>query len=94
MSNFIDNNNSNSIDNNSIDNNNSDNEKIRFDLLSFSIDILGLILKQFLAIKKLGKVDTAFCNKNKRVLLLSILADNQSIMYDRIYFDAFTPLKI
>ena len=94
MSNFIDNNNnsSNSIDNNidnSIDNTNSDNEKEPVGLLSFSIDILALILKGFLTIKELGKVDSAFCNKIKRVILLSILADNQSIIYDRIYIDAF-----
>ena len=73
------------IDNNR---NNNNEEKEPLGLLSFGIDVMIIILK-FLTLKDLGRIDTAYCNKNKRDQLLSILRNEikLSIVYDNINFD-------
>ena len=98
MSTFIDNsdcNNNNTNNNitttNSNDINNNDNtneeENEPFGLLSFSIDIMSIILTQFLTIYDVGKLDTAYCNKKKRIQLLNILSNDESIQYNHLTFN-------
>ena len=72
-----------------IGNSNEENEEGNepFHLLSFSIDIMSIILTQFLIFDDIGRLDTAYCNKKKRDQLLNILSNNESIVYDYLQFD-------
>ena len=56
-----DNNNNNNNNNTNIINDTNENKKL-LDLLSFSIDIISIILIQFLTLKDVGNIDTAYCN--------------------------------
>jgi len=89
--NIINNNNSNTNNNtnttNSNNNNNEENEKEQLNLLSFAVDVMSIILAQFLTIKDIGKLDTAYCNKKKRDQLLLTLSNNESIVFDDIRFN-------
>ena len=67
--------------------NNNHNNEIEVDLLSFSLDIISIILMQFLTIYDIGKLDTAYCNRNKRDQLLNILSNNKYTVYDHLSFD-------
>ena len=89
---IINNNSSDDINNNhDVNNNNNDDdtneEKEQLALLSFSLDIMSIILMQFLTIYDIGKLDTAYCNRNKRDQLLNILSNNKYTVYDRLSFD-------
>ena len=72
-----------------IGNSNEENEEGNepFHLLSFSIDIMSIILTQFLIFDDIGRLDTAYCNKKKRDQLLNILSNNESIVYDHLRFN-------
>ena len=78
-------NHTNNNDNTNEEKNEEENEP--FGLLSFSIDIMSIILTQFLTIYDIGKLDTAYCNKKKRNQLLSILSNNESIQYNHLTFN-------
>jgi hypothetical protein len=66
---------------------NNDNTNEPFGLLSLSIDIMSIILTQFLTIYDIGNLDTAYCNKKKRIQLLNILSNNESIQYNHLIFN-------
>ena len=99
---IICNNNNNNNDNNNKNNNNNntniindtnENKKL-LDLLSFSIDIISIILIQFLTVKDVGNIDTAYCNKKKRDQLLNILSNNKYIFYNNLQLDeSFTSIN-
>jgi len=75
--------NTSNIDTNEVNNNNK--EPLGF--LSFTIDVVSIILTQFLTIYDIGKLDTAYCNTMKREQLLSILSNHEFIVYDHSRFD-------
>jgi hypothetical protein len=81
------NNNNNNNNNTNIINDTNEEKKKLMDLLSFSIDIISIILIQFLTLKDVGNIDTAYCNKKKRDQLLSILSNNKYIFYNNLQFD-------
>ena len=59
-------------------------ESINF--LSLKMDAMVIILTQFLTINDVCKLDTSYCNKNKRIKLLDILSDKY-IIYKQLNFD-------
>ena len=94
MSSFVDNSHDDiaSINSSDIINNNTNEEENEIEplgLLSISIDVMSIILTQCLTIYDIGNVDTAYCNKKKRIQLLSILSNNDYIQYNHLTFAQF-----
>ena len=81
------NNNSNDISKRNNDNDNKESKMEPLGLLSFAISIISIILKEFLTINDVGKLDTAYCNKKKRDQLLSLLSSNECIAYDHLHLN-------
>ena len=57
-----------------------------FDLMKLSVDNIGLIISK-LTIHDVSRLDIAYCNRERRQLLLNILCDNPFITYDHVNFD-------
>ena len=55
------------------------------DVLTFALDVMSIILTQFLTIYDVGKLDTAYCNKTRRSQLLSLLSSMQPIDHIHVH---------
>ena len=55
------------------------------DVLAFALDVMSIILTQFLTIYDVGKLDTAYCNKTRRSQLLSLLSSMQPIDHIHVH---------
>lgn len=85
MSSFVDSNSdSKAIDSISSNDNVGSNEEA-LHLLSLSSDIINLIISM-LSIRELSRLDSAYCNHDKRKLFLDILSDNKCFSYGHIKF--------
>jgi len=88
MSTYISNSNDSiNININNVNINEDEKEREPFGILSFSIDIMSIILTQFLTIYDIGNLDTAYCNRKKRDQLLHILSNNESMQYNHLTFN-------
>jgi len=72
---------------NTINEENDKNNNEPLTIFSLSLDVISIILSQFLTIFDVSKLDVAYCNRNYRSRLLSILSNNDYIRYDHIHLD-------